>query len=336
MCQYSSVAGFPNEWHEVHLGSRAVGGASLVLTEASAVLPEGRITPADAGIWDDAQAEAWARVARWSRATAPLPACSSPTRAGRRAPTCRGREEAVSRSRRGAGRPWRRAPSRMIRQDRAAWPSTGTGIRTVVDAFRNAAGRAERAGFRVVEIHAAHGYLLHEFLSPLSNERTDEYGGQLRQPRSGFSSRWCGAVRAAWPERLPLLGAISATDWAEGGWDVDDSGRAGAQAARTGRGPRRLSRPAAWSDTSRSASVPATRCRSPSESAREAGITTGAVGLITERDAGGDDLATGRADVVLLARELLRDPYFPRRAAKRARSGADAAGPVSPRLVNGR
>ena len=314
MCQYSSVAGFPNEWHEVHLGSRAVGGASLVLTEASAVLPEGRISPADAGIWDDAQAEAWARVARLVESHGAVAgmqlahagrkaSTDVPWRGGGRVALAEGGWQAV-------------APSAVSHDPSGPAPMAldREGIRTVVDAFRNAAARAERAGFRVVEIHAAHGYLLHEFLSPLSNERTDEYGGSFDN-RIRLLLEVVGAVRSAWPERLPLWVRISATDWAEGGWDIDDSvelaHRLRALAVdlvdvssgglvrhqQVGVGP--------------GYQVPfAERIR------REAGIPTGAVGLITEAMQAETILATGRADVVLLARELLRDPYFPRRAAK--------------------
>jgi 2,4-dienoyl-CoA reductase-like NADH-dependent reductase (Old Yellow Enzyme family) len=313
MCQYSSEEGLPNEWHHVHLGSRAVGGASLVLTEATAVLREGRISPWDAGIWNDTQAEAWSAVAGLVERNGAVPGMQL-AHAGRKA---------------GSDVPWRGgarltigeggwqpvAPSAIPIEPDADPPTAldAAGIRAVVDGFRDAAERAAGAGFRVVELHAAHGYLLHEFLSPLANERTDDYGGSFGN-RARLVLEVVAAVRAVWPENLPLWVRISATDWAEGGWDIDES----VELARL--------LPALGVDLidvssgglvrhQQVAVGPGYQVPFAERIRREAGIATGAVGLITDPDQAEAIVASGQADVVLLAREMLRDPYFPRRAA---------------------
>jgi 2,4-dienoyl-CoA reductase-like NADH-dependent reductase (Old Yellow Enzyme family) len=312
MCQYSSVDGMPDDWHLVHLGSRAVGGAAVVFTEATAVSPEGRISPQDAGIWNDRQAEAWSRVAHFVAAQGAIPAMQL-AHAGRKASTYapwRGSGEVPV-----ADGGWPVvAPSVLAFDEAYPVPSAldDTGIAKVVADYRAAARRALDAGFRLIEIHAAHGYLLHEFLSPLSNQRDDAHGGSFDN-RVRALHEVIAAVREVWPEALPLWLRISATDWAEGGWDIGQS-----VALAQGLAARGVD----LVDVSSGGLVPrveipvgpgyqvhfAARIR------REAGIATGAVGLITEPAQAQRIIAAGEADVVLLAREMLRDPYFPRLA----------------------
>jgi 2,4-dienoyl-CoA reductase-like NADH-dependent reductase (Old Yellow Enzyme family) len=324
MCQYSSSDGFPNDWHAVHLGSRAVGGVGLVLTEATAVSPEGRISPGDAGIWSDAHADAWAPIARLVKARGAAVAMQL-AHAGRKASThvpWQGGGEVPERE---GGWPVV-APSALRFAD--GYPSpralTEAGIRGVVDDFVAAARRALRAGFDCVEIHAAHGYLLHEFLSPLSNLRTDAYGGSLEN-RMRLPLQVVRAVRETWPAGQPLLVRISASDWAEGGWDLEQS----VELCRALR--------AAGVDlvdcssgglVAHATLKPAPGYQVPFAAAIRAGagIATGAVGLITEPAQAEAIVAEGRADVVLLARALLRDPYWPLHAARAL--GVDLPWPV--------
>ncbi|MGE5125686.1 MAG: NADH:flavin oxidoreductase/NADH oxidase [Betaproteobacteria bacterium] len=324
MCQYSSSGGFPNDWHAVHLGSRAVGGVGLVLTEATAVSPEGRISPGDAGIWSDAHADAWAPIARLVKARGAAVAMQL-AHAGRKASThvpWQGGGEVPERE---GGWPVV-APSALRFAD--GYPSpralTEAGILGVVDDFVAAARRALRAGFDCVEIHAAHGYLLHEFLSPLSNQRADAYGGSLEN-RMRLPLRVVRAVREVWPAEQPLLVRISASDWAEGGWDLEQS----VELCRALR--------AAGVDLVDCSSgglvaharlTPAPGYQVPFAAAVRAGagIATGAVGLITEPAQAEAIVAEGRADVVLLARALLRDPYWPLHAARAL--GVDLPWPV--------
>ena len=314
MCQYSSVDGMPDDWHLVHLGSRAVGGAAVVFTEASAVSPEGRISPQDAGIWSDAHAEAWARIAAFIASQGAIPAMQL-AHAGRKASTFapwRGSGE-VPRAEGG----WQAvAPSALAFDEDYPRPLAldAGGIAKVVADYRAAAMRAHAAGFRIVEIHAAHGYLLHEFLSPLSNRRTDGYGGDF-EARTRLLRETIAAVRDAWPEALPLWLRISATDWVDGGWDVEQSIELARVAGGLGVDLVDVSSggldPRQRIETGPGYQVPfAARIR------REAGVATGAVGLITGAAQAEQVVAGGAADVVLLARELLRDPYFPRRAAR--------------------
>ncbi len=324
MCQYSSRDGFPNDWHAVHLGSRAVGGVGLVVTEATAVSPEGRISPGDAGIWSDAHADAWAPVARLVKERGAAVAMQL-AHAGRKASThvpWQGGREVPERE---GGWPVV-APSALRFAD--GYPSpralTEAGIRGVVDDFASAARRALRAGFDCVEIHAAHGYLLHEFLSPLSNQRGDAYGGPLEN-RMRLSLQVARAVRDVWPADRPLLVRISASDWAEGGWDLEQS----VELCRALR--------AAGVDlvdcssgglVAHATLTPAPGYQVPFAAAirARAGIATGAVGLITEPAQAEAIVAEGRADVVLLARALLRDPYWPLHAAHAL--GVDPPWPV--------
>jgi 2,4-dienoyl-CoA reductase-like NADH-dependent reductase (Old Yellow Enzyme family) len=311
MCQYSAVDGVPNDWHLVHLGSFARGGAGLVITEASAVSPEGRISPADAGIWNDTQRDAWARIVTFLRAQGATPGMQL-AHAGRKGstrapfdgrgsvPVAEGGWETVAPS--AVAYPGYDTPREL----------TGEEIDQVVEDFATAARRALDAGFEVLEVHAAHGYLLHQFLSPLSNQRSDEYGGSFDN-RVRLLLRVVEAVRAAVPESTPLLVRVSATDWVEGGWDADESVALA-----------KLLRDADVDliDVSTGGNAPAEIPVGPGyqvDFARrvrtEADIPTGAVGLITEPKQAEEIVADGAADVVLLARAMLRDPHWALRAA---------------------
>lgn len=314
MCQYSARDGVPQPWHQVHLGSRAVGGAGLVIAEATAIEPRGRISPADTGLWNDAQVEAWAPIAAFVGAQGAVAGVQL-AHAGRKASTASpwlgGGTVAPDD---GGWTPC--APSALAFDEGAPMPEAldADGIAAVVAAFRDAARRALAAGFRLVEIHAAHGYLLHQFLSPLSNRRDDTWGGGF-DGRTRLLFEVVAAVRAVWPERLPLLLRLSATDWADGGWDIEQSialsrrlGAAGVDLVDVSSGGLV---PHATVPIAPGYQVPfAARIR------REAGIATSAVGLITAPKQAEAILAEGHADLVMLARELLRDPYWPRRAAQ--------------------
>ena len=313
MCEYSAVDGMPNDWHLVHLGSRAVGGAGLVFTEATAVSPEGRISPGDTGLWNDAQQDAWSRIAAFIAAQGAVPGIQL-AHAGRKGSTevpWRGGKALPS----GQGDWTPVAPSAVPFSADYPMPHAldATGIARVIADFAAASARSRAAGFRVVEVHAAHGYLLHEFLSPLSNRRDDAYGGSLAN-RARLLREVIAAVRVAWPAPMPLVVRVSATDWMEGGWDIDECVQLCRWLREDG---------VDLIDCSSGGNVPdakipvapgyqvpfAARIR------REAGIATGAVGLITDARQAEGILERGDADLVFLARELLRDPYFPRRAA---------------------
>lgn len=314
MCQYSSRKGFADDWHLIHLGSRAVGGAALVFTEATAVLPEGRISPQDLGIWDDAHVEFLSRITRFVQAQGAAPGMQL-AHAGRKASTRRPWEGKGEVAEAEGGWPVV-APSAARFDDGYPEPRALTvpEIEAIVGAFAAAAGRARAAGFRVLEIHAAHGYLLHEFLSPLANHRDDRYGGAFEN-RVRVVLDVVRAVRGVWPDELPLFVRISATDWQDGGWDLEQS----VALARL-LGPLGVD----LVDCSSSGMVPgaavpvgpgyqtpfAERIR------RDAGIATGAVGLITEPAQADHIVRTGQADMVLLARAMLRDPYWALRAAR--------------------
>jgi 2,4-dienoyl-CoA reductase-like NADH-dependent reductase (Old Yellow Enzyme family) len=316
MCQYSSDDGFSNDWHLVHLGSRAVGGAGLVMTEAAAVLAEGRITPQDLGLWKDDHITGLKRIVEFlhgqgARAGVQL------AHAGRKASMTRPwapEQRALLPSEGG----WTEvmAPSALRFADNYSQPTALdlAGIQTITRAFARATERALETGFDLVELHAAHGYLLHEFLSPISNRRSDQYGGSFEN-RIRMLVEVVDAVRSVWPAELPLLVRISATDWAEGGWDIDQS-VALAKVLKEHK--------VDLIDVSSGGLTPqqvvplgpgyqtpfAERIR------REAQIQTGAVGLITDAAQAEHILGTGQADVVLLAREFLREPYWPLQAAK--------------------
>jgi 2,4-dienoyl-CoA reductase-like NADH-dependent reductase (Old Yellow Enzyme family) len=315
MCQYSAIDGVPTDWHLVHLGSRAVGGAGVVMAEATAVEPAGRISPDDTGLWNDTQAQAWKRITDFIRAQGAAPAVQL-AHAGRKASTpspwkAKGKQVAPAD---GGWQPV--APSPIAFADGYALPRemTNTEVRALPGLFEAAARRALAAGFEIVEIHAAHGYLLHEFLSPLSNLRADEYGGSFEN-RSRVVLDVARRVREFWPKEKPVFVRISATDWAPGGWDLEQSVRLSVEFKKIGIDLVDVSSGALTAD----AKIPvepgyqvpfAERIR------REAGIATGAVGLITEPRQAEEILVREKADLVFLARELLRDPYWPRRAAR--------------------
>jgi len=313
MCQYSSEDGFATDWHLVHLGARAQGGAGLVILEASAVTPEGRISSGDLGIWKNEHVPALQRIVAFlhsqgSRAGIQL------AHAGRKASmSVPFHGERLLSPAEGGWQPV--APSAVAFSPTYAVPHAldPSGIASVVEAFRQAAHRAERAGFDFVEIHAAHGYLLHQFLSPLANQRTDNYGGSFEN-RARLALEVVDAVRAEWPAHLPVFVRISATDWAEGGWEIEES----VQLARLFREHGVDLIDVSTGGLVPSAKIPvgpgfqvpfAARIR------RDAGIPTSAVGLITDPAQANAIVAGGEADLVLLAREFLRDPYWPVHAA---------------------
>jgi 2,4-dienoyl-CoA reductase-like NADH-dependent reductase (Old Yellow Enzyme family) len=314
MCQYSAEAGRASDWHLVHLGARAAGGAGLVLFEATAVEARGRISAADLGLWEDGQLEPLARIVRFVEGQGAVAGLQL-AHAGRKASTAAPWDGGGPVSPVAGG--WTPvAPSALPFAEGYPVPDAldEAGIRGVVAAFVAAARRAREAGFRAVELHAAHGYLLHQFLSPLTNHRGDAWGGSFEN-RTRLVREVVSAVRGAWPEELPLLVRISATDWVAGGWDVE-------QSVELCRALRRLG--VDLVDVSSGGLVAAARVPvGPGYQAafaerirREAAIATGAVGLITSPEQADHVVRTGQADLVLLARELLRDPHFALRAAR--------------------
>ena len=313
MCEYSAIEGVPTDWHLVHLGSRAVGGAGLVFTEATAVSPEGRISPGDTGIWNTAQRDAWTRIAAFigsQGAASGIQLAHAGRKASTDVPWCGGKPLTAEQ---GAWTPL--APSAIAFDSGYAVPHAldAAGLDKVVADFRAATVRAREAGFNVIEIHAAHGYLLHEFLSPLTNRREDAYGGSLEN-RARLLRETVAAVRADWPVPLPLFVRVSATDWMPGGWDIGECVELARWLKHDG---------VDLVDCSSGGAVPHARVPiAPGYQVpfaarirREAGIATGAVGLVTEAKQADAILERGDADLVIMARELLRDPYFPRRAA---------------------
>lgn len=313
MCMYSSEDGFANDWHFVHLGARAVGGAGLVFTEATAVTPEGRISPHDLGIWKDEHIPELRRITAFIEAHGSVPGMQL-AHAGRKAST---------------SEPWN--GDEYIPEDKGGWQPLApsaipfhegghapkelsiTEIKDIVTAFGNAAARALKAGFKILEIHGAHGYLINEFTSPLSNARTDEYGGSFER-RIRFLLEIIDAVRAEWPAERPLFLRISSTDWAEGGWTIEDSVRLAEIVKLHG---------VDLMDCSSGGVVSYVKIPAKpdyqvpfAEAVRKAGILTGAVGIIVTPEQAEAILRNGQADLIFMARELLRDPYFPLRAAK--------------------
>jgi len=311
MCQYSSDDGLPNDWHLVHLGSRAAGGAGLVLVEASGVSPEGRITAWDSGIWSDAHAQAFAPIVRFIESQGAVAGIQL-AHAGRKASTdvpWRGGKPLTE-----GPHAWQTvAPSAIPFRDGDPIPHALTigEIDEIIEQFARAAELARDAGFRVVEIHAAHGYLLHEFLSPLSNQRDDEYG----KDRMLLTLRVAQAVRERWPDELPLFVRISASDWADGGWDLPQSIELCKRLRDLGVDLIDCSSgglvPHAKIEIGPGYQVPFARAIR-----NEANIATSAVGLITEPEQAEEIIASGSADAVQLARALLRDPYWLLHAAK--------------------
>ena len=324
MCQYSSRDGMPTEWHFVHLGSRAVGGAGLVMVEATAVSPEGMISPDDSGIWTDRHGEAFLPITRFIREQGSIPGIQL-AHAGRKASTDLPWLGGAALS--PLARGWQPvAPSPLPFENGYPVPRelTEADLDVVEAQFRDAARRAHAAGFQVIEVHMAHGYLLHEFLSPLTNHRTDDYGGTLDN-RMRFPLRVARAVREAWPGELPLFVRISATDWVEGGWDLGQSITLAHRLKELGIDLIDCSAGFLTPD----AHIPfGPGYQTPFASAirREAGIATGTVGFITDPAQAEQIVATGLADAVFLARELLRDPYWPLHAARAL--GVDIPWPV--------
>lgn len=314
MCQYSSEDGFANDWHLVHLGTRAIGGAGLVICEATAISPEGRITYGDLGIWKDAHVPMLANITGFITRNGSVPGIQL-AHAGRKAST---------------HVPWK--GSAALKDNENAWTTVApsaisykegmhvpaeldaNGIAKVIADFRNAAMRAKTAGFKVIEIHAAHGYLLHEFLSPLSNQRNDAYGGNFEN-RVRLLIEVTEAIRSVWLDGLPLFVRISATDYTDGGWTIDDS---------IGLARILKTKGADLIDCSSGGNVHDAKIKAgplyqvpfAAQVKQTAGIMTGAVGLITTATEAENIIAEGKADLVLLARQLLRDPYFPLHAAK--------------------
>ena len=312
MCEYSAVDGHPQTWHLVHLGSRAVGGAALVFTEATAVEARGRISPADTGMYLDSHVASWRPIVEFVRQQGAVPgmqlahagrkgSTSAPWLGGKKVPPEKGGWQPV-------------APSTEPFDKDYPMPRalTAAEIREVVDAFHNAAERAFAAGFQVLEIHAAHGYLLHEFLSPLSNFRQDEFGGSFEN-RIRVVLQVAEAVREVWPARLPLFVRVSATDWKEGGWDLNQTVELSKRLKPLG---------VDLIDVSSGGVVPGVeipvgpgyQVPFAEEIRKHAGIATGAVGMITEPTQADSILKEGKAVLNIMARELLRDPYWPRRA----------------------
>jgi len=312
MCQYSAVGGVPNDWHHVHLAQFAAGGAGLVIAEATAVVPEGRISPEDTGIWNDEQTAAWTPIAGAIRARGAVAGIQL-AHAGRKASTwspLTGRHGSVD----AADGGWQTVAPSAIAFGGFATPEAldAAGIDAVVDAFGAAAARAVTAGFQVLEVHAAHGYLVHQFLSPLSNQRTDEYGGSLEN-RARLLLRILDAVRTAAPG-VPMLVRFSAEDWAAGGWDAVQTATVATWAAEHG---------ATFFDISSGGLVahqrittgPGYQVPLAAEVRRRTGLPVGAVGEITDGAQAEQILADGDADAILAGREWLRDPHFALRAA---------------------
>jgi 2,4-dienoyl-CoA reductase-like NADH-dependent reductase (Old Yellow Enzyme family) len=314
MCQYSCENGRANDWHFVHLGTRAVGGAGLVITEAAAVTPEGRISPQDLGVWSEAHFEPLEKITRFIGTQGSIAGIQL-AHAGRKGSTYR---------------PW--SGSGAVPEAEGGWQPAGPSalpfaqnyaaprelavseIHDLRDAFATAAERACQAGFRAIEIHAAHGYLLHEFLSPLSNHRADEYGGTFEN-RTRFLRETVAAVRKVLPDRCPLFVRISATDWSEGGWDIEQSAALARELKTLGTD---------LIDVSSGGNIeraqmpvgPGYQTAFAERIRRETGIATSAVGMITSAAQADHIVRTGQADFVLLARELLRNPYWPLHAAQ--------------------
>ncbi len=315
MCEYSSEDGFANDWHLVHLGSRAVGGAGLVIAEATAVSPEGRITPDDLGIWKDAHIDFLKRITSFITAQGSVPGIQL-AHAGRKASHTS---------------PWK--GNRALTQEEGGWTTMAPSaipfkeddplpeamsiedIEQLKKDFRDATIRALEAGFKVIELHAAHGYLLNEFLSPLSNHRTDSYGGSFEN-RVRLLLEVVEIVRSVFTEMLPLFVRISATEWVEGGWSIEDS----VQLAKLfkDRAVDVIDCSSGGNTHNQKITVkPLYQVPFAEKIKKEAGMLTAAVGMITTAEQCEEILQRGQADLVIMARQLLRDPYFPLHAAKK-------------------
>jgi 2,4-dienoyl-CoA reductase-like NADH-dependent reductase (Old Yellow Enzyme family) len=325
MCQYSALDGMANDWHLVHLGSRAVGGAGLIIAEATAVSPDGRISPRDLGLWSDEQIDGLSRVTRFIEQQGSVAGIQL-AHAGRKASTAVPWEPARRPADVEGGWSPIWAPSAIAFDETAQVPEELRSVHLdyIIMAFSRAAARARKAGFHVVEIHAAHGYLIHEFLSPLTNRRTDEYGGSFEN-RTRLLREVVDGVRRSWPDELPVFVRISSTDWVEGGWDIEQSVRLASMLKELGVDVVDCSSggllPNVKMPVGPGYQVPfAERIR------RESGIATAAVGLIDEASQADEIIRNANADIVLLGRELLRDPYWPRHAAQKL--GVPASVPV--------
>ena len=315
MCQYSSEDGFATDWHLVHLGSRAVGGAAQVCVEATAITPEGRITPACLGIWKDEHIPKLTQIAKFIETHGAVPALQL-SHAGRKAstkPPKAGANPFIPQSE-GGWLPVAPSPIPFRPEDGVPHQLTAAEIANVVKAHAAAAKRAIEAGFKVLEIHAAHGYLLNQFMTPLANQRTDQYGGSFEN-RIRLTLETIRAVRDVIPSDMPLSMKISSVDWAEGGWTLDDSVRLAKEAKQAG----------VDLITCSSGNVvvhqkvdfkPGFQVPFAEAIRQQAGVLTGAVGLITQAAQANEIIQQEQADVIVMAREFLRDPYFPLHAAK--------------------
>ena len=323
MCEYSSVDGFANDWHLVHLGSRAVGGAGLIITEATAVSPEGRITYDDLGIWKNAHIDKLKNIVNFIHSRGAVAGIQL-AHAGRKASSTAPWKGGHQLKKEDGG--WQTLAPSLIPfkpTDEAPEALTIEGIRKITNDFKAAAQRALASGFKLIEIHAAHGYLINEFLSPLSNLRTDEYGGSFEN-RIRILLEIIDAIQSTWPKELPLFIRITATDWAEGGWNTDDSVHLAS--ILKGKGVDLI-------DCSSGGVVPGAKIpvapgfQVPfaARIKKEAGMLTGAVGMINEAKQAEAILAEDKADLIIMARALLRDPYFPLHAAYEL--GADVKWP---------
>ncbi len=330
MCQFSAVDGLANDWHLVHLGARAAGGAGMVMTEAVAIEPRGRISPFDLGLWNEEQIAPLARIAGFVRAQGAAAAIQL-AHAGRKAsrtPTWgidgHGRERGLTPGE-GAWRPCAPGAEPMAGEFPVPEVLDGAAIQSLLDGFASAARRAERAGFDVVEVHAAHGYLVNSFASPLANRRTDDYGGDF-EGRTRFMLETARAVRSAWPDAKPLLFRLSATDWLDAGWTIGDSVRLAPLLAREG---------VDLIDCSSGGIAPAPIPVGPAYQVplaravrSEGGVPTAAVGLIEDPHTAERIVSDGDADLVLLGRAMLRDPNWPLRAAAELGAAAQARAPI--------
>ncbi|MDI3320214.1 NADPH dehydrogenase NamA [Pinibacter soli] len=314
MCEYSSIDGFANDWHLVHLGSRAVGGAGLIITEATAVNPDGRISPDDLGIWKDEHIEKLEQIVEFiheHRAVAGIQLAHAGRKASSLSPWKGGTQIRM----RDGG--WQTvAPSEIAFQEHYEKPKALTveEIKQLVIDFKEAAKRAVKAGFKVIEIHAAHGYLVHEFLSPLSNLRKDEYGGRFEN-RIRFLLEIVEAIHSVWPKANPLFVRISGTDWVDGGWNIDESIKLAAMLKAEGVDLIDASS-GGLSHEQKIPLSPGYQVPFAEKIKLETGILTAAVGLITSAEQAESILQNGQADMIVMARELLRDPYFPLHAAQ--------------------
>lgn len=325
MCEYSSEDGFANDWHFVHLGSRAVGGAGLIILEATAVSPEARITPDDLGLWKDEHIAELKKIVAFMHGNGSVAGVQL-AHAGRKAShesPWKGGQLIHSNAPQG----WQTvAPSAIPYKEGTELPVAldEQGIAKVIQDFKEATRRSVEVGFKVIELHAAHGYLLHQFLSPLTNERTDQYGGSFEN-RIRFLLEVTAAVQEIWPADLPLFVRLSATDWAEGGWTAEESVKLSAILKEKGVDLIDCST-AGLVSWQKIPAGPGFQVPFAEQIKKETGILTGAVGLLTEAKQMEEILASGKADLILIARESLRDPYFPLHAAQEL--GVDLPWPV--------